>query len=120
MTADAVLLCMEGGDAVVPRLTPAETGAPTMAAVSASHAIGEVLAFGIGVALSPLAVIALVLMLATPKGTLSGWRSWRDGCWASRSSGRPCWPSQTAPDIMCEVFILAPTDLVDEHEFPQA
>ncbi len=24
--------------------------------------------------------------------------------------------NQQAPDIMCEVFILAPTDLVDEHE----
>jgi uncharacterized protein YbcI len=26
--------------------------------------------------------------------------------------------NQQDPDIMCEVFILAPTDLVDEHEFP--
>ena len=26
--------------------------------------------------------------------------------------------NQQAPDIMCEVFILAPTDLVDEHELP--
>ena len=25
--------------------------------------------------------------------------------------------NQQDPDIMCEVFILAPTDLVDEHEF---
>ena len=24
--------------------------------------------------------------------------------------------NQQYPDIMCEVFILAPTDLVDEHE----
>ena len=24
--------------------------------------------------------------------------------------------NQQSPDIMCEVFILAPTDLVDEHE----
>ena len=24
--------------------------------------------------------------------------------------------NQQDPDIMCEVFILAPTDLVDEHE----
>jgi uncharacterized protein YbcI len=28
--------------------------------------------------------------------------------------------NQQAPDIMCEVFILAPTDLVDEHELPPA
>jgi uncharacterized protein YbcI len=26
--------------------------------------------------------------------------------------------SQQAPDITCEVFVLAPTDLVDEHELP--
>jgi uncharacterized protein YbcI len=26
--------------------------------------------------------------------------------------------NQQDPDIMCEVFILAPTDLVDHHEFP--
>ena len=26
--------------------------------------------------------------------------------------------NQQAPDIMCEVFILAPTDLLDEHELP--
>jgi uncharacterized protein YbcI len=26
--------------------------------------------------------------------------------------------NQQDPDIMCEVFILAPTDLVDEHEWP--
>jgi hypothetical protein len=24
--------------------------------------------------------------------------------------------NQQRPDMMCEVFILAPTDLVDEHE----
>ena len=28
--------------------------------------------------------------------------------------------NQQDPDIMCEVFILAPTDLVDEHELPEA
>jgi uncharacterized protein YbcI len=28
--------------------------------------------------------------------------------------------NQQDPDIMCEVFILAPTDLVDDHEFPDA
>src|ERR1700677_625029 len=27
--------------------------------------------------------------------------------------------NQQDPDLMCEVFILAPTDLVDEHELPQ-
>ncbi len=32
------------------------------------EAIGEVLAFGVGVALSPLAIIAVVLMLASPHG----------------------------------------------------
>ncbi len=26
--------------------------------------------------------------------------------------------NQQRPDMMCEVFILAPTDLVDEHEIP--
>jgi uncharacterized protein YbcI len=26
--------------------------------------------------------------------------------------------NQQDPDMMCEVFILAPTDLVDEHEIP--
>lgn len=26
--------------------------------------------------------------------------------------------NQQHPDIMCEVFILAPTDLVDDHEMP--
>ena len=26
--------------------------------------------------------------------------------------------NQQDPDIMCEVFILAPTDLVDHHELP--
>jgi uncharacterized protein YbcI len=28
--------------------------------------------------------------------------------------------NQQDPDIMCEVFILAPTDLVDDHEIPGA
>jgi hypothetical protein len=27
--------------------------------------------------------------------------------------------NQQHPDLMCEVFILAPTDLVDDHEHPQ-
>jgi uncharacterized protein YbcI len=26
--------------------------------------------------------------------------------------------NQQDPDLMCEVFVLAPTDLVDEHEIP--
>jgi hypothetical protein len=26
--------------------------------------------------------------------------------------------NQQDPDMMCEVFILAPTDLVDEHDLP--
>jgi uncharacterized protein YbcI len=26
--------------------------------------------------------------------------------------------NQQEPDLMCEVFILAPTDLLDEHEIP--
>ena len=26
--------------------------------------------------------------------------------------------NQQDPDMMCEVFILAPTDLVDDHEIP--
>ena len=36
-----------------------------------SQAIGEVLAFGLGVALSPAAVIAVVLMLVAPGGQVS-------------------------------------------------
>jgi uncharacterized protein YbcI len=28
--------------------------------------------------------------------------------------------NQQDPDVMCEVFILAPTDLVDDHEIPQS
>jgi hypothetical protein len=26
--------------------------------------------------------------------------------------------NQQDPDLMCEVFILAPTELIDEHEVP--
>ncbi len=36
------------------------------------QAIGQVLSFGVGVALSPLPIIAVVLMLATPKGRING------------------------------------------------
>lgn len=36
------------------------------------RAIGQVLAFGVGVALSPVPIIAVVLMLATPKGRANG------------------------------------------------
>ena len=36
------------------------------------QAIGQVLSFGVGVALSPLPIIAVVLMLATPKGRVNG------------------------------------------------
>src|ERR1700712_3472652 len=35
-------------------------------------AIGQVLSFGVGVALSPVPIIAVVLMLATPKGRANG------------------------------------------------
>jgi uncharacterized protein YbcI len=28
--------------------------------------------------------------------------------------------NQQEPDLMCEVFILAPTDLLDEHEIPDS
>jgi uncharacterized protein YbcI len=28
--------------------------------------------------------------------------------------------NQQEPDLMCEVFILAPTDLVDDHEIPDS
>ena len=38
------------------------------------------------------------------------------------ASGRPVIRfmsgNQQHPDMMCEVFILAPTDLLDEHEMP--
>ena len=51
------------------------------------QAIGQVLSFGVGVALSPVPIIAVVLMLATPQGRVNGpafligagfsaWRSW--------------------------------------------
>jgi threonine/homoserine/homoserine lactone efflux protein len=36
------------------------------------QAIGQVLVFGVGVALSPIPIIAVVLMLATPKGRVNG------------------------------------------------
>jgi len=36
------------------------------------QAIGQVLSFGVGVALSPVPIIAVVLMLATPKGRVNG------------------------------------------------
>lgn len=36
------------------------------------QAIGQVLSFGVGVALSPIPIIAVVLMLATPKGRANG------------------------------------------------
>ncbi len=35
-------------------------------------AIGQILSFGVGVALSPVPIIAIVLMLATPKGRVNG------------------------------------------------
>jgi len=37
------------------------------------EAIGEVLAFGVGVALSPLAIVALVVMLVAPGGARPAW-----------------------------------------------
>jgi len=36
------------------------------------QAIGQILSFGVGVALSPVPIIAVVLMLATPKGGTNG------------------------------------------------
>ena len=36
------------------------------------QAIGQVVAFGVGVALSPIPIIAVVLMLATPRGRVNG------------------------------------------------
>ncbi len=36
------------------------------------QAIGQILGFGVGVALSPLPIIAMVLMLATPRGRSNG------------------------------------------------
>jgi hypothetical protein len=37
------------------------------------RAIGEVLALGVGVALSPLAILALVVMLVAPDGVRPAW-----------------------------------------------
>ena len=37
------------------------------------QAIGEVLAFGVGIALSPLAIVALVVMLVAPAGARPAW-----------------------------------------------
>src|SRR3954451_21998008 len=36
------------------------------------QAVGQVLSFGAGVALSPVPIIAVVLMLATPRGRVNG------------------------------------------------
>jgi hypothetical protein len=36
------------------------------------QAVGQVLSFGVGVALSPVPIIAVVLMLATPRGRVNG------------------------------------------------
>jgi threonine/homoserine/homoserine lactone efflux protein len=36
------------------------------------QAIGQVLSFGVGVALSPVPIVAVVLMLSTPKGRVNG------------------------------------------------
>jgi hypothetical protein len=36
------------------------------------QAIGQVISFGVGVALSPVPIIAVVLVLATPKGRING------------------------------------------------
>jgi uncharacterized protein YbcI len=48
----------------------------------------------------------------------------RFGAVIERATGRPVIGfmsgNQQDPDLMCEVFILAPTDLVDEHEMPGA
>ena len=51
------------------------------------QAIGQVLSFGVGVALSPVPIIAVALMLATPKGRvngpafLAGWIARASWCW---------------------------------------
>ena len=37
-----------------------------------NQAIGQVLSFGVGVALSPIPIIAVVLMLSTPRGRANG------------------------------------------------
>ena len=37
------------------------------------EAIGEIFAFGVGVALSPLAIVAVVLLLVTPGGSRAAW-----------------------------------------------
>ena len=37
-----------------------------------SEAIGQVLSYGVGVALSPLPIVAVVLMLARPRGRSNG------------------------------------------------
>src|SRR4051812_50122692 len=36
------------------------------------EAVGQVVSFGVGVALSPVPIIAVVLMLATPRGRVNG------------------------------------------------
>ncbi len=37
------------------------------------QAVGEVLAFAVGIALSPLAIVAVVVMLVAPRGTKPAW-----------------------------------------------
>jgi hypothetical protein len=44
------------------------------------QAVGEVLAFAVGIALSPLAIVAVVVMLVAPRGTKPAWAF--VGAWA--------------------------------------
>jgi len=42
-------------------------------------AIGQSLPMAVGVAVSPLPIIAVVIMLTTAKAKPTGWRSWPGG-----------------------------------------
>ncbi len=54
------------------------------------EAIGQALPFAVGVALSPVPIIAVILMLVTPRARANGPASCSAGCSGSRSSVRSC------------------------------
>lgn len=50
--------------------------------------VGDVLGLAAGVAISPLPIIAIILILATPRGRLNGPSSPSAGFWGSRRWAR--------------------------------
>ena len=66
------------------------------------QAIGQVIAFAVGVALGPTAIIGVVLILAGPRGRSGGLACCSAGCSASQSSGRSCCSRPAARKPACE------------------